>query len=558
MAITGTDGVSPVYDESNKWAIWGLHEIYNGGVGTNRYVPKLGDYVIDKDLYITYRVDAVDPVTYLSTLTQVRPYGSSFTLDADDVLFGVGPGTDADTYRAYYDASVIPHVLTVDQRLKIGGTGTSYAKLFKGSDTTATGHIVGMMFDNSGNYLTDQIPLELAALDSITNHAIKTIKPCYTTEPMTNGERITAVLYSPAGHVVSKRQLLLEETTFIRSGTSSTKYITHISLATPFLSQTNDATIEVPINVPVTSLNLMGIVHYNDGTQVTLPVDGTKFKIFGLDQYVSTVVGQQIDLVLTYSVGVNEQAIGGNVTLGGTYVTEPYKLVTVAVQGSYSVKLFGYPYWVSSAIGYRMKWMLYNLDRNVVFDVTPYVYFNASNGPFDPKLYGFLQRLSVRVNLADVSGTFTPFIHTQSIDIFLKAPMDPSTQQDLWTVGLNVGLGNQMYGTGLFMKATSTGGTNWTIKLDSNQTVFDTWLTKVYKETYPLVNPVTETVAPDPTHFIVEVGGLSHEFTIDKWNSNNAITNPNIIEGDTAIIKFIRRVPSNDIQLAAAGLSIVI
>jgi hypothetical protein len=231
-----------------------------------------------------------------------------------------------------------------------------------------------------------------------------------------DGEIVTAVVYSDTGHVVSKRQLLVENTSFIRSLNVSQKYVSHISLECPFLSQSVDNTIEFPLNVPLNALNMMGVVHYSDGSTLKLPVNGSKFTMHGVDQYVSSIVGQRVDLVLSYALSDNEVAYA-NTNVNGRYVTEAYFLLTTNPNNSYSIKLFGYPYFIDENNGYQMRWWLFNLDRNISFEVTPFVRFSENTGPYDPKGYGYLQRKSVSLNLRDVSAAFKPFIHTQLVDI---------------------------------------------------------------------------------------------------------------------------------------------
>jgi hypothetical protein len=548
---------TPIYDPTARWTIWSLDEIYTGPTAQKKYVPKVNDYVIKTDDYTTYIVDAVDLTTLLSTLRVIKPNGAFFEMSTEDVLFGVGPGTQADTYRAYFDKTVTPHVLCVDQRLKVAGTMARYAKIFRGADTSSNGKVIGMLFDQGGTFLTYNIPLELAAIETHTNHAIRNVQVCYTTEKMINGEIITVVIYNDAGHVVSKRQLLVEETSFIRSVSSSGKYISHISLETPFLSQTQDGLIEFPINVPVQALNLMGRVHYSDGTIATMPVDGTKFKVYGLDQYVATVVGHKIEIVLAYTLSSNETAIGSGVG-DGKFITEPYEIITTKVEGAYSVKLFGYPYWVSPEQGYRIEWFLYNLDRNIIFNVTNHVLFNPNTGPFDPKAYGFLQRLSVRINLADVSGTFKSYIHTQAIDIFLRMAPN-SSNNTLWEVGLDAGVSNTLYGNNLFATYQATSiGPQPTIKvrIDANIATKELWLDNVYKKTFPLFNPKLEISAPLPNYFAISFMGVRSEYSLDKWNQDLFINNPLITAHKTLHVEFFRRTTAGDVQLSVAGLSL--
>lgn len=543
--IVGADGVVPVMDPSARWCWWNVEEIFIGTVGANRYIPKVNDYVMDSDNYTTYIVTAVDPTTLLSTLLEIKPSVVTTAFSNQDILFGVGPGTQSDTYRVYLDKSVVPFIMAVDARLKVGGSMCSYAKIFKGADVSNSGKVISRLYNQTGTLLSENIPLELAAVDSHTNHSIKTVSVCYTGESLTDGELVTIVFYSDQGNVVSKRQLLVENTSFIRSLDASRKYISGISLDSPFITPTVDGIINFPLNVPLQAFNFMGIVHYSDGSTLKLPVDGTKFKLLGIDQYISTIVGQKIDLVLSYSLNQDE-TVYGSVTSDSKYVTAPYSIITTKTDGSYMVKLFGYPVWVNQMLGYRMQWYLYNLERNAVYDVTPSVTYGITTPAFDPIAYGILQRLVVMVNLKDVSGSFKSYIHTQTIDVVLKYQgEDPRTN---WLVGFEANTLHPLFGEGLSVKVKTN-----SVNISCNIINYLEWLDKVYEQTYPIIDRSIEVVAPRPNFFALVYNGNRYEFPIDQWDNDLPVgVVPQL--GNTVFVQFFKRTPNADIQLSVAGL----
>lgn len=546
--IVGTDGITPVYDPTARWCWWNITEIYIGNAGAKRYVPKVNDMVMDSDLYIVYLVVGIDPTTLIATLVEVKPNNQSNNLSTNDILFGVGPGTQADTYRVYLDSSVTPHILAVDARLKVAGTMCSYAKIFRGADVSSlTGKVISRLYDQAGTLLSQNIPLELAAVDSHVNHSIKVVSVCYTGETLIDGELVTVVFYNDAGHVVSKRQLLVENTSFIRSVNAGQKYVSHISLDTPFMSPTGDGLIEFPLNIPIQALNLMGIVHYSDGTTLKMPVDGTKFRLYGMDQYVSTIVGQKIELVLSYALS-SDEIVYGAVTSDGKYVTAPYNIVTTSTDGSYMVKLFGYPVWQNGINGYRMSWFLYNLDRNIKFDVTQYVTFGANSSAFDPLAYGLLQRLVVNINLKNVSGAFKAYIHTQTIDIVLKQPGgDPRTN---WLVGFESSTSKPLFGEGLSARINGND-----INISSGIATFNEWKERLYNQTYPVFDSSIEINAPTPNFFALVYESYRFEFPIENWSNDLTVGNTPEVN-KTMYVEFFKRTPNTDIQLSIAGLTV--
>lgn len=546
--VVGSDGQVPVYNPEGRWCWWSITEIFTGGPGLNKYIPKVKDYVIDPETFTTYIVKSLDPVTLIPTLQEIRPANMSFSFTETDILFGVGPGTQADTYRVYVDRSVLPHVMAVDARLKVAGSMTSHAKIFKGATVSDQGHVISKVYDSGGQFVSENVPLELVAIDSHVNYSIKCVSVCHTTEELNDGEVVTIVFYSDTGHVVSKRQLLVENSSFIRQAGASSRYVSHISLASPFLSATLDGTIEFPLNIPINALNLMGRVHYSNGQVVELPVDGTKFRMLGLEQFTSNIVGQKVPLVLSYALG-NDEASYAGVGTGNKYVTEPYNLLVVNPNNSYTVKLFGYPFWVNETVGYQMRWWMLNLDRNIVFEVTQYVQFDQNTGPFDPKGYGILQRKSVSLNLRQVSAAFKAFVHTQSVEIVLNGIPDPTHTP--WTVSHEANVSRPSYGQDLFAKKISDSVVN----LSCGLTDYVEWKQRVFGATFPLVNPNTEIAPPTPTHVIVQNGPLTAEFPVSSWDSNISLPG-SLVPYSTLVLRFVKRTASGDMNLAISALMV--
>lgn len=553
--ITGIDGVVPVYDPNARWCWWNLDEIYlHGGPGANRYVPKLNDYVKDHLTNEDYIVETIDPVTLATTLRLLSNGANSGIIDPPDVLIGVGPGTQSDTYRVYLDTTVTPHVLAVDTRLKVAGSLSSYVKIFKGTSVGSSGKVISFLYDPSGTFLTQNIPLELAAIDSHTNHSIKVVSVCYTNEVLNDGELVTVVVYSADGHVVSKRQLLVENTSFIRTVNSSQKYISHISLKSPFLSSSDQNTLNYPINVPLQAFNMIGVIHYSDNTTMELPVDGSKFKIMGLERFVATIVGQEVNLGLSYALSPGEVCYGA-VSGDGKFVTAPYRLLVTNQIGAYSVKLYGYPVWIDSVSGYMMKYFMYNLDRDVTFEVTPFVSYNSDSTPFRPKAYGETQRLSVRINIRDVSSMFNSYIHVQTFDIVLRSPAtDRDPGQSNWTILFEP---NQMppYGSGLKVRANIVNATLTKINVSAGLSTKAEWLERFYLATKPLIDRRREVSPPEPNFFAFTLGTQRYEFPIAAWNNELSVVN-GIDVDDTLFIEFIKREAAGDILLGKAGVQV--
>lgn len=549
--ITGTDGKVPVYEPDGRWTTWSLAQIFIGTVGEGRYVPKVDDYVVDTETDERYIVASIDPTTMVAVLRKIVPSNVSGVFSDTDLLLGVGPGTQSDTYRIYIDQSVIPHTLAVDARLKVNGSMVTSCKIFKGSELSGNLAVISAMYDQSGNLLGQTVPLELVVMANQQNLAVKSVPVCYTSQALVDGEVVTAVFYSDTGHVVSKRQLLVENTAFIRSSNVGTKYVTDISLECPFLSQADPQLIQYPINVPLNSLNLMGVVHYSDGSTLRMPVDGQKFAIFGLENFAATIVGQKVPLVLKYSLSPGEVVYGSSVG-SEHFIAKSYRAQTQAADGIYSVKLFGYPVWIDAVNGYRMEWFLYNLERSTVYRATPYVRFNDNTAAFNPIAYGTSQRLSVSVNLKDVNPVFRSYIHVQTIDIVLLG--EATIRDTNWTVGFEPGQ-NPPYGRDNFVNLEFINQNLRKLKLDMGAVNITEWLNRAYYASKPLVDITRESLPPTPDFFSILIGNTELEFPIAQWNQEISLSQV-IGNNDTLFVKFFKRTVENDLQLAIAGIPI--
>ena len=537
--VTGSDGHAPMYDPESGWRIWAMHELYLGVDGRLKYVPKVKDHVKDVDTLAEYKVVYVDPVSLIPTLEPIR-------VGESDLL----TGPSADSYRVYLDTSVVPHILAVDARLRVAGSMCEYAKIYRGSDISSTGQVVSFLFDTNGDYLTDRIPLELASIDSHTNASIKVVTRCHTKEKMKDGERVTVVIYDSQGHVVAIRSLIVVNTSFIRNIGAGLKYISHIALESPFISTSNPNVLEYPINVPVQAFNMHGLVYYSDGSVVKHPVDGVRFKMLGLEPFVSTVVGQKIKLVLSYKLAQDEATYAAH-SSQGKFVTEGYDLITTQQDGAYTVKLFCYPVWVDSSIGYRLNWFMMDLNRDVLLDVTPFIYFNSNSDVFDGKNYTKNQMLSVRINLKDASRGLKSYIHTQVVYVALKAGGDSKGTR--WLVASEINQ-NPYYGLGVVAKAKSLIPQLFSVNLASGCSNLSEWLEKVYLPTKPLMDRKKESQEPQPTHIVVHYGSSTQEWPIADFNKDLQVTGSLDLHKNL-YVEFTRKVGTDTLRLSIAGFS---
>ena len=492
IGIVGVDGKTPIFvPRDGRWNMWSIHDIYLGELGENKFIPKINDYIIEPETGITYIVTDLNNVTFIP---EYKPVTIKQSISVDEIL-----SSTSDNYRIYYDKTINPYTLSVDGFMRIYSSSATTARIYKGSFIDPT-KIISRRYDNNGNFIGHDIPLQVVAFNSHDNYAIKSIPTCNTTLDLQDGETCTVVVFDSNGKVLTKALCVLEETTYVAQAYAEQKYITNIFIKSVFIDTAQSTEINYPVNLPIPSFNPIGVVQYNDGSQVEYPVDGDKFRLYGLDQFVSTIIGHKVPLVLSYRMDSTESALA-SVDSDHYYVTRPYTLVVSNPNRSYNVKLFVYPVWVDGINGYNYKAFLMNLDRNILYEVTNLISIATNSPSFNPLAYGITQRITFSLDLANVSGIYNHFLHIQTVDIILRGSATDSSVMNIWEVGSQVPTTVPYYGTNL--KATRDPATNTKIEIHNNIQTADEFITKLYRSTIPLFNPVTELEAPVPTHIEV-------------------------------------------------------
>ena len=542
-----TTTVEPIRDPNRGWREWNITEIYTGPNGTGRYVPNVNDAAWDW-AQGKFRVTDVNDSTLLSTLEKYIAPKEPNTVDDSDVLLGAGPGAISESYRAFMDTSVVPHTLALDRRLHLYGSTCTHIKVFLGTNIGVGGDVISLMYDQNGTLLGENIPLELVVMPGALNVAVKAPVVGYSNRSLPDGELVTVVAYDSVGGPVSIERFLVKNTSFIRTTDASRKYIESIHIESPFVSGSANRLIECPINMPVSGLAMMGVVTYSDGSTAKLPIDGSKFSLYGFEGFVSTILGQRLPLVLSYKLSSEEVSYGA-IAADGHHISEAYTITSTEADGAYRVKLFAYPVWIDAVNGYKLEYFLANLDRNKIYYVTPYISIANGSAAFDPKRYGVIQRISVGLSMADVNGIFSNYRHTQMIEITLLAPGNENRAN--WTVGFEAD--EVPYGAGVKADVQFISQDLWRYDVSAGCASKELWLEKVFYATMPLFDPQTESRAPAPTHFVLVVGSRRVELAISQWNIRSSLSE-HVREGECVYLEFFKRTATNDLYLGCTGM----
>jgi hypothetical protein len=565
--IAGSDGIVPVYDPDGRWAIWAYQELWFGKTGKNKYVPKVNDYVVDYTTNTYYIVVSLN-TELVPTLKELTNVVSRDLTDIDNILRSKRR-TSPDSYRIYLDTSVNPHKLTIDSRFTVGGTFNTHAQIFKGSKLDQTDTVISTIFDQYGELVSTMIKLELVKQDGMNNHCEKCVPPCYTTAELADDEIVTVVIYNDEGGVTSIQEFYVYNTAVIRQTDTNQKYIKDITLESDFMSKSDPHLLEYPLNVPVRGLNLMGVVHYSDGSKQRMPVDGTKFSVHGLHDYVATIIGYEHEFTLTYNLSKGEVAVGlGAIKPGdspyitthnnstSSHLSRRYVSKTVMPDGAYNVKLYGYPVWVDENTGYELEWFLFNLERSIWKKVTPYVRHNRNPNPqFNGTLYGISQRLSISIDLKDIGLTTKQYIHTQVMDVALERNGTDQTNYH-WSVNFEI-TGTDIYGIDNWAKVKILETDKKQIDISQSETNLNTWLNRMWKRTKPLYDKNREAYAPTPDMFTLVIGDVQQTYSISQWNRILEVST-NLDVTKNVYIVFHKRTNDTDLFLGIAGLPVFV
>jgi hypothetical protein len=541
----------PIYDPNRGYRQWHIREIYTGPTGTGEYVPNLDDSVLSWSAGL-YRVSEINESTGLSVLMPWN-FPENPTGEHYDVLLGVGPGFQAESYRLWVDTSTTLITATPDARQHTYAQDATHYKIFKGYIIEGSeAHVISAYYDQNQQYVSENIPLVLAATDNLTNVTIKAPAVGNVTEAIPTGTPVTLVFYGANGKVCSRANLIAVQSTFIRNSESAQRYVTDISIVSPFLSESEENTFLVPMNLPVEALVKMGRVLYSDGKTRLVPIDGNKMSLQGLTNYVATINGQKAPLILSYKLSAGET---GEHVVGDTlrHIPKKYWLRTAAVDGTYSVKLFIIPQWIDEAVGWKLDYVLYNLDRDDFYYATPWVQPGINSAPFQPKAYGILQELVVAVDLDKLDSRLAKYRHVQTFTVTLMG--DGLEDRTPWFVGYAPDQ-NPAYGQNLKARLIFKSIGSWDIDLTSGSTALQDWLDRVYYRAHPLWDPTSETRAPAPTHFIVNCNGIRNEYPLSDWNTLLPSTTGGAV-GKSVIIEWIRKVSGVSLQLGCSPLVIV-
>lgn len=542
----GTDGFVPVRDTSSFWAIYAKDDCWLGDKASGKIIPKLKDYVEDTDFHITYQVIGYNDI-WVPILKRVTPLPVA-DMESEDLLLG----QTRDAYRVLIDKKVIPHRLQVDGRCYVNARNAATARVYRGNPVNGAEEIVSLVLDQAGLPIGTLIPLVLSSIPNGQNVSQYYVPTAYTNADIKDGEFLWVVLYDATGAPLSSKGLRAVITSFTTGTDVSIKAVTGIALEGALMSKLIPNRLEIPLNLTLNSINLMGVVNYNSGEPKKQPVDGNRFTLLGLNAFAPTQAGQVSRMDLRYALNQGEVSYVGTEVSASRFVMERIDVVVVDVENQLSVKLMPYPVWMGNLLGYRLRWFLVNLKRDIMYDVSSLVETGNGSPVLDPLLYGVKQNLTVAIDLSKVNGQWRAWRHVQTVGITLLRSADQVGTK--WRIGFAP---NQVpeYGENLVIRSLLVNQNLVQLDIKSGFNTLTEWLNGWYYNTLPLTNPRLEANPLVPTHVVFTDGSSTNQVKLkieDYWNNRFTFNSP-VLTQQTWFLQFVRETAQGDLVLGVSG-----
>lgn len=536
--------IIPLVDQQRGFTLHHIDQIYIGDDGTGRVVPNVGDLVYNPLIPAMLEVKSV--VNNYSELDDPIELGRS-GVSVTDMLIGNGGGHVSETYRLNVDNSPEIPECSFDSRLRVYDSAATHLKIFLGVDTTVNGTVISAYYNNSGQYISENIPYG-AAFTGADGETIRKPMAGKLTRPLQRGEAVTVVTYVD-GEPRSECRLVARNTTNIRNFNGVNRIVDSIALKSIWLSPDEENTLIVPINVPTSDIQAKCVVTYVDGGQREYTIDGVRAALSGLSEFSSNSPGERKPLTLSYYPTAGEEVLGSGEGIVRHKSVQAW-LRSREADGAYSVKLFACPEWMGEANGYKMRYYLLNLDGNLFIDVTKYVY-SSDGSQFKPHGYGVSQSLTVKLDVGAATALGGGYEHLQQFTVTLITT--PSASRSPWTIDYQ---GGSVYGATVNAALSFTGTEQAQVNLRSGAASLDEWLNLLYYSTSPLLSMSDGTLARRPTHVDLIYDGYTERHSVDEWSKDMTLDNRvTPTTGETLFVKFIMETTTLDVVLGVTSVN---
>lgn len=543
----------PVWDPEGLYKEWHYDEIYFGkdkiGEGKKgRFVPNVDNKVWAADRG-TYYVKELNPTTLIPVLQRyVEPEVGG--ADTKDWLLGVGDRWPQQGFFMYADNEQDVPRISLDAQAIFRHPAISFFRCY-GYDASGNLEVISAWFNQSGEYKDDKIPrLEVDSTQSPDGYQYYVPEVFWGTRKFIERETVKLVGFSAENNEIAEASFIVRTGSTVRRSSTPARRIASIELRSAYLSTTEENRLRIPTGTNIASVAMMCRVNFESGKFIDLPIDGTKVRIQGLEESISTSPGWLRDIILYYYMGEGEMYVGSD-SNDGKSIRQVYKVEVDPTQETYGFKLFMYPTWIDANNGWGWVSFLHDYDHSQVYDVSGMVEQTANSGIWDPFLLGVKQYLRVAIDVNKVDPRYNEYRHAQTIQMALieKGGTDAD---NYWRVYYEDGQ-SPAYGDGCKAVLTYVSSQVWTGDLSCGCASVEEWLDKLYYRTLPLFDPTTEKSPLEPTHFVYTLRGQRYRHPITDWNKTIQVKTGGQ-EAETSVIHFISSQNGVDLYLGTSGL----
>lgn len=499
---------------------------------SGKYFPSLNSIVIDNGAlwYVAERYEnefrvVLKPCSFVS---------SSETEETRIISYG------NDKFCLYQDTRTDPHKLVIDAKLLFYGNNLMEYALYR-SDASGNEICISMYLDNTDTFISNRIPMQYVTPD---HPSYKWPTNCHTTENLEEGEPIICRVFNNLGNIAAEVILYVRNAVWLNDLVSHTNPI--VGLDALCLQMRGDEFFLYPKQDP-SHLNIRPYLTYADGTKKFINIDNIQCFLYGLDTYMPSYPGYSQTLLIKYFLNYKEQAMYPETTRSARFLTCTKKLVVISNENVYTVKLSVIPWYDRTNKVWTLRYFAYTDQRNRVDDITHLVTYHPSY-TFDGSSakWGVEQMIEVNYDLQSIFNTDDPLPGAQT---FCVTVWDPVNTYERYTLRSSI-TDDHVFGVdgsitrrpvihcdrerNVYFIPTSIFG-NWEAVLES-----------FYHLAQPPFDPVSETEAPVPTHFLIRdalngqqlIGGPipASEYG-QEWP---ILIGQSSLEGSTVVVEFLQ------------------
>lgn len=459
---------------------------------TNRIVPVPESVVIDGN--VLYTVESVDPTTFKSTLV---PIILSDETDGYGLASVISYGNDI--FRAYYDVRTQPYRMTIDRRLIVFGGAPSFYQLIRYPDTDNE-LVISRYYSTTGVYTSNQIPM--LPIPGETN--TWWCQPCQVIDLPSDNEELTLRVYNETGALIASVKLFAKQSSVVNDTFLYQPKIVDLQISSPQMLA--DGSCYLYEKQSPDSLEITGVLVYNDGTKRSIMVDNAQTFIYGIDDLLASYAGLRQNVLLKYFLAYNEvldvSASNTDVQVTDASISREVTVKIIPNKLSTPVKVSVIPEWNSATSTYMLRYYLYSTDHSSAHDVTAYT--SITSGSYDGGNFMGTQSFTFSLDLNNVDATKWPqsttYAQTCAIKLLPFSVLEKYTLRDSVSSPYIYGQDNSSSRRPLIAFDSTIG------QYFIPSSIFltkESVIQSFYTNANPPFNSDIETSPPTPTHFLV-------------------------------------------------------